>query len=156
MKVLIIEDDINKIKQLAGFVRTEFSCASVEEKRSYQSGLKAATSTQYDLIILDMTLPTYEIGGPEKGGRTRAFAGREILSQLKRRSVKCKVIVVTQFERFGETDRLMTLNELKKDMRRNFAENYVGTVFYQPAESGWREDLKVVLHRVLKTEMDND
>jgi hypothetical protein len=85
-----------------------------------------------------------------------AFAGREILSQLKRRSVKCKVIVVTQFERFGETDRLMTLNELKKDMRRNFAENYVGTVFYQPAESGWREDLKVVLHRVLKTEMDND
>jgi CheY-like chemotaxis protein len=149
MNVLIIEDDFNKISQLSTFVRGELPDANILERRSYQSGLKEAVGSLPDIIILDMSLPTYEVGGSEPGGRMRAFAGREILSQLKRRGVSTKVVIVTQFERFGEEGGVMTLDELKNDMKINFGGNYMGTVFYQPAESGWRNDLREALRSFL-------
>jgi DNA-binding NarL/FixJ family response regulator len=147
MKILIIEDDLNKIEQLAAHVRATIPDAVMEQSRSYRSGLKQAIEGRPDLIVLDMTLPTYDIGGIDgfNSGRTRAFAGREILAQLSRRGVESAVIVVTQFDRFGEGANAMTLNELNREMQTRFAKNYVGTVSYQPSESGWRGEFSALL-----------
>lgn len=145
MRILIIEDDQHKLRQLADFVKKEFPGSELSEKRSYQSGLKEALRNSHDLLVIDMSLPTYEIGGDEFGGRTRAFAGREILSALKRAGVRTCAIVCTQFESFGEGRATMTLDELRKDIERNFSDSYIATVYYQPAETGWQEDLREAL-----------
>lgn len=152
MNVLIIEDDPNKLSQLVSFLQAELPDARLTERRSYQSGLKEAVHNPPELLVLDMTLPTYDVGGVEKGGRFRFLAGREILSHLQRRKITSKIIVVTQFDVFGEGAALVTLAELRKNLEREFGPQYLGTVYYKPAESSWQADLRKVLARFLGTE----
>ena len=140
-KVLVVDDDPHKIRQLAGCVRDEYPHAEVIERKSYQSGLKAALLDSPDLIILDMTMPTYDVGGKEVGGRERRYAGHQILRQLRRKNSNAQVIIVTQFEKFGEGKDLVTLDELKIQLRNEFDDRYLGVVFYQAADSRWKHEL---------------
>lgn len=151
MKILVIEDDHNKARKICEFLRESGVTDKVVEKRAYQSGLKEAVASEPDLIVLDMTMPTYEISPAEKGGRIRPYAGREILSALKRRQLRSKVVIVTQFESFGEGSEVLTLEQLRSHLSRDFPNNYLATVFYQPSESGWREKLEQVVTFVKDT-----
>ena len=60
MRLLLVEDDEDKREQLLMFFDEHFTF-SVDEVRSFQSALKAIKTICYDLIILDMTIPTYDI-----------------------------------------------------------------------------------------------
>ena len=59
MRLLLVEDDEDKREQLLMFFDEHFTF-SVDEVRSFQSALKAIKTICYDLIILDMTIPTYD------------------------------------------------------------------------------------------------
>lgn len=148
MKVLLIDDDPNKIRQLRGFLETLFPSATVEERRSFQSGLKAALLDKPDVLLLDMTMPTYDVAGKETGGYERRYAGYEILRRLKRKRQTVPVIVVTQFERFGEGADLMTLAELSKKLVDEFGNQFVDAIFYQAADAQWRTDLQRAIEKI--------
>jgi CheY-like chemotaxis protein len=147
MKVLVVDDDLNKMRQLLDFVRDNLPDASVISCRSYQSGLKSALFERPDVILLDMTMPTYDVGGKETGGKERRYAGLQILRQLKRKDAETRAIVVTQFEQFGEREQLVTLGELARSLKNEFDRSYLGTVFYQAGDARWRDELKDVLRR---------
>ncbi|WP_083892170.1 response regulator [Corallococcus coralloides] len=151
MKILIIEDDLNKLQRISELIRERAPDAQVTERKSYQSGLKEALKEHPDLIVLDMSMPTYDISPTEKGGRTRPYAGREILSELKRKHVSSRVVVVTQFESFGEGVDAMTLSQLKAQLRADHAKNYLTTVYYHPSETGWRDNLIAAMSLATKT-----
>jgi DNA-binding NarL/FixJ family response regulator len=141
MKVLIIEDDPNKSLQIRNFLVGLMASVEIEERRSYQSGLLAALHEQVDIVLLDMSLPTYDISSSEPGGRPRPFAGREILEELDRKRRDCHVIVVTQFETFGQGDEQTTLEAITNDLRLRFPRLFVGAVFYQPSDLKWQQRL---------------
>jgi CheY-like chemotaxis protein len=141
MKILIVEDDPNKLQHLEDLISSRKPDAEIISRRSYQSGLKEVLGTVLDLVVLDMTMPTYDVSSFEKGGRTRVYGGREILREIARRRLPTKVIVVTQFESFGEGAQRKTLDELCVELQRDFDVNYIGTVFYHPAQTEWRDNL---------------
>jgi DNA-binding NarL/FixJ family response regulator len=148
MRVLIAEDDQSKAKQLGEFVAAEVPEPSIITRASYQSSLDEAVNCPPDVILLDMSMPTFDRSATERGGRYRYFAGREILHEIKRKGVQTKVIVVTQFDRFGEKDNAMSLPQLKKQLAAEFPCQYLGTVFYSPSESDWKGHLAQLLSRV--------
>jgi CheY-like chemotaxis protein len=142
MRVLLVDDDPNKARQIRNFLDEEFADWQVEERRSFQSGLKEALLSVPDFILLDMTMPTYDVSGKETGGIERRYAGTEILRRLQRKGVNIPVIVVTQFERFGEGEELVTLDELRVNLAERFPESFKGAVFYQAANSEWKSELR--------------
>ncbi|WP_041453292.1 response regulator [Anaeromyxobacter dehalogenans] len=148
MKILVVEDDSNKSALIMRFLRTEFPTASVTAAQSYQSGLKAALGDTFDAIILDMSLPTYDISASNSGGRTRGYGGREFLEALKRRRRNTKVVVVTQFDTFGEGADAMNLTQLTEQLRAEYPDIYVGTAFYQASQTAWRDELQAYLKSV--------
>ncbi|SCY43066.1 response regulator [Lysinibacillus fusiformis] len=141
MRILIIEDDQNKRKQLVQYLNEIFNKPLLEYRLSYKSGLKEIISENYDLIILDMSMPTFDITNSESGGKPLPFAGKEILRQMKRRGICVPTIVVTQFERFGDYERSLNLEELKKELEEEYEGIYLDTVYYNPASSSWRKYL---------------
>lgn len=154
MKILLIEDDLNKARHIASMIQGAFRSVAIIEKHSYTSGLEAARETSPDAIVLDMSMPTYDVQLAEDGGRSRAFAGRQILHKLLREGVSTSVVIVTQFETFIEGAERMTLRELETDLRRQFPRNYLGTVFYQAGSSTWGKELVKLLApcvRITKT-----
>lgn len=145
MKILVVDDDQNKIRQLKDYIAQLLPSVEVLVRHSYQSGLEAALFESPTLIVLDMTMPNYDVGGMETGGKERRYAGLQILKQLRRKSAEAKTIIVTQFEQFGEGDQLLTLDQLRMNLAAEFSDSYLGSVYYQAGDSRWRDELRDIL-----------
>lgn len=102
MNILIIEDDPNKAKQLNEFFSNVSDVKSITTKSSYKTGLKEILKNEYHFLVLDMSMPTFDISTEAGGGKVMHFGGKEILRQLRRKKVNIPTVVVTQFESFGE------------------------------------------------------
>ena len=141
MKVLIIEDDINKMQAITNFL-WEHSAIKCTCKMSYHSGMQAILKERFDILLLDMSMPVYDITTQDAGGgRPLALAGRDILFQLRRRQIGMQVIVITQYENFGG----FSLDELDHELQEEFPQQYIGYVYYNTTQEGWKEKLSALL-----------
>jgi CheY-like chemotaxis protein len=143
MNLLIIDDDKPKLDEIIKFVSENYAFDKIVEKGSYQSGLKEIMTNNPDLVLLDMNMRTYDPSEIDPtGGRPRHFAGLDILKQVKRKNINVKVIVVTQFPIFGGGKDEKTLDELTNTLSTEFADLFIGTVFYKYSENSWMKSLK--------------
>lgn len=140
-KILLVEDDEDKREQIIDFVSKKFICP-LKEVRSYQSAIKAIRSDFFDLILLDMTMPTFDITSDESGGRAQAFGGELLLSEMNRKSIDSKVIVITQFDLFGEGDEEISLSGLNSRLEKQFGNIYLGAIQYSISYNSWQENLE--------------
>lgn len=148
MNILVIEDDPNKATQVITYLKDRSSQTDqVVHKTSYQSGLRELYSGSYNIVILDMSLPTYDIKPGEDAYKFRHLGGQDILSELKRKGRSAKVIILTQFERFGEGDQFVALSDIKAIMRKEFSENYLATISYHPNKTAWQEELDKLIKK---------
>ncbi|MBE8599285.1 response regulator, partial [Pseudomonas cyclaminis] len=81
MKILLVEDNHFKREKVLEFL-SQISEISVSEAASYNRGLSSAGAEKFDLIVLDMSMPTFDRTETERGGRFRVFGGKEIVSRL--------------------------------------------------------------------------
>ncbi|MFA7090716.1 MAG: response regulator [Arcobacteraceae bacterium] len=139
MKILVVDDSEYKIKKIVTLLD------SIREKNitydkafSYTSGLNKALKNNYDLIILDMSMPTYDKTKNESGGRFRVFGGKEIVRQLKREKKIAPFIILTQYSQFDDTDKIKTLEDLETFFDEKFSEFHISTIFYDTSSSKWK------------------
>lgn len=151
MKILIVEDDQNKINQLKDFFYSLEYEVELKVKNSFNSGLKEIMSEVVDFIILDMSMPTFDMKPHEKGGSFRIYGGKDILRQMVRKKIPTAVIIVTQFDYFGPAEDSKSLQELSLELSKLYPDNYKGTVYYNPAINNWKKDLFDLLSKFSKT-----
>lgn len=147
-RVLFVEDDDNKIKEILGYLKSPeiiLPAHTIEVKKSYQTGLNAILENEYDLILLDMSMYTFDKTANETGGEFMQFAGEDILKEMIWNDIMTKTIIVTQYDIIGDR----TLTELKKEWQREYGDVYLGTVFYSVDETTWETDLKNLLNNAL-------
>jgi hypothetical protein len=63
------------------------------------------------------------------------------LREIQRRNLPSLVVIVTQFETFGEGEERLTLSQLSEELAKEFPRHYSGTIYYHPAQSDWRASL---------------
>lgn len=149
MRIILIEDDQNKLEQLGKFFKSRFSIdLSLDDARSYQSGMSKLLNEKYDLIILDMSMPNYDRSTSDSGGRPRNFAGKDILFQMDENEITTPVVVVTQFESFGEGVNTISLQELGDCLSIEYPKTYKGLVYYNSAQSAWMTTLESLVQKV--------
>ena len=149
MKILLIEDDINKMRGVAAEILRLQTNVEIIEAKSYQSGMRNLMSQSFDFVLLDMSLPTFDVTQDESGFQVDPFSGRNILAEMNRKGINIKTVVVTMFETFGEGDDLMTLQELDKDLKKNYPNIYCGSIYYNSSEFNWKESLKNIIGEYL-------
>lgn len=139
MRILLADDDKNKRERIISFLNSKYNHLDIFETKSYQSTLKEAIDNEFDLILLDMTMPTFDISIEEGGGRVRVFAGKEIIKKMTRRKKFIPVVIITQFETFGDDE--FTFEELKKDLQDSNRNIFKEIIYYHNGLSGWQEKL---------------
>jgi CheY-like chemotaxis protein len=99
-----------------------------------------------DLLLLDMSLPTFDIDERESGGRPQGFGGLEILRQMKLAELQCPTIVITGYEAFlRETGKPLELSELRKELIEEFPDILLGVLHYDSTFDEWKKELKNAL-----------
>jgi CheY-like chemotaxis protein len=140
MKILLVEDEESKRQQVIDVLVQRCGESEITEARSLNSALRLIVAERFELVILDMTMPTFDIAADEEGGRPQAYGGRELLRHMKRRQIETPVIVLTQFDRFGKEPDQRTVEELDQELSREH-KNYRKVIRYNVAFDAWRADL---------------
>lgn len=141
MKVLIIEDNPNKLKQIKNFLKEYYNQPQIEEARSFNGGKAKLYEETWDLILLDMSLPTYDITHTEYGGDKKPVAGKNLMKRMLNRKIFTPVVIITQFETFDD-DRI-SLDSLNQEFNEKFSNIWKGTIFY--GNDDWNIELKKLL-----------
>jgi CheY-like chemotaxis protein len=130
MNILLVEDEGPKRNNIIRALRTIVSGATTAQARSVSSAIAHLRSATPDLILLDMSLPTFDIGPGEPGGRPQGFGGIEVLRYIDRFGLKVPVIVVTAYEAFSRDGQQIDLDALKSQLERAHPKTFRGVVFY--------------------------
>ena len=146
--ILIVEDNQKKLEKLRTFLSEEFEGVEIVERMSYNSATKeiVLNHNYYDLILLDMSMQTYDVSDDESGGEPEPLAGKNILKQIYLRNIPIKVIVVTMYENFVDGTRIKQLNE---ELIEEFSDNYCGYIFFSHTNLEWSKKLKELINKII-------
>lgn len=139
-RLLIIEDNEAKLNRLRQFCEENLSGYEVEDRRSYNSALSEVVynGKQYDLILLDVSMNTYDISPEVSDGEQEPLAGSNILRFMKLRKIYVPVIVVTMYESFVDG---IKIDKLDEGFREKYSEFYKGFVYYSLRNEDWIKHL---------------
>lgn len=149
-EVLIVEDEAPKLDRLVNFVSTTWPDATIRTARSVRSAISSIQTAVPDLVLLDMSLPTFDIGPKEPGGRPQGFGGIEVLRYFDLFEIAVPTIVVTAYEAFSrETGTLVNHGELNDLLSTEHPGNYRGLVYYNSLFTDWRNNLTALIQEQL-------
>lgn len=146
-RILIVEDNHLKLEKLKEYLIAEFQGIELDERTSYNSAAKeiALNHNKYDLILLDMSMQTYDISPEESGGEPEPLAGKNILKQIYLREIPIKVLVVTMYENFVDGTRI---SQLDYELKHDFPDNYCGYIFFSHTNLEWAIELKRAIQKL--------
>jgi len=139
-KILIVEDEQRKLENIKEFLKKEFADIEYIDKRSYISATKEIFENyqEYDIILLDMSMTTYDVSADESGGVPEPLAGANILDTMFLMDISTKVIVVTMYESFVGKK----LSDFDIELKNTYPDNYIGYVFFSYQKTDWQIKLK--------------
>ena len=150
-KILLVEDDDGKREALLNQIEISAPEASVTEANSLISALKEIKLSAFDVIVLDITLPYRDISPTQPPGDMHKLGGQEVMQQMKRFGLSAPVIVVSQFDTFGDEPDVKTFEQLIAELAHNFPELFRTGIYYHASLSDWNEHLDLALHSILGT-----
>lgn len=146
--VLLVEDDGFKQAMVAEELQKMLPEASVRIASSLSSArIEIQQST--DLLVLDMSLPSYDVGPGEPGGQAQGFAGQRLLHFMRDFDLRVPTIVLTQFEVLNEGSQQMDLEGLRETLSREFPDLVRGVVYYSSASDEWRERVRKIVSALI-------
>jgi CheY-like chemotaxis protein len=148
MNILLVEDYEEKANNIIAFLKVEFPAYQVERCTSYNSAQETIFegSGKYDLILLDMSMTTYDLNADTSGGKPEPTAGNDILEGMYLRNITTPVIVVTMYNVFGRKE----LAAFHEELLMNYPQNYKSYVFYSSQRNDWKKELKKCIKEVLQ------
>lgn len=145
MRVLIIEDNRSKLDAIRKFLIETYHDIDIHDALSYTAGLRRLYDEAWDYLLLDMSLPVYDMSLQDSGGDKKPVAGKEIMRRMIRRSIIVPTIIITQFDTFGENG--VTIEKLNEEFALHMRAVWKGTVNY--GKTSWMKDLKEILDNTM-------
>lgn len=149
--ILIVEDNPFKRDKLIEYFSNMSSNIIIDEAHSFTSAWQMIFfhNIQYDLFILDMSLPTHDINQNEDGGDFKAIGGRELARKIIRRKISTPFIFLTNYKVFSDTLYSYTFDELKNEMLDTYPGQCLDFIFYSTQSSEWREYISKIVKGVI-------
>lgn len=146
-KILLIEDYEEKANNIFAFLRSEFPDFQIIHRTSYNSAQEEIFEhgSDYSLILLDMSMSTYDLTADVSGGLPEPSAGQYILEGMFLRQITTPVIIVTMYNVFGRKQ----LEAFDIELKENYPQNYKSYVYYSSQKNDWKNELKNQIQKII-------
>ena len=149
--VLIVEDEEPKFVHIRKLVEKIITTVSITHVKSVSSAVDCLEDSLPNLLILDMSLPTFDITEEESGGRPQGFGGIEVLREMLIEKWFCPTIVITGYSAFQRDGvQRVTLDELSEELMTEFSSFLKGVLHFNSSFSEWQGELKTVINNARK------
>lgn len=149
-KILLIEDNPHKQSRILEFLRGFDEKLQIHTALSFTSGCKIAESETFDLVILDISLPTYDRSPSDSGGRFRILGGREIARKLARKGTTPQMFFLSQYSSFSDKGISYTFESLSAELAMECGSAFRGMIFFETTSSRWKQALEKVLRNIVE------
>lgn len=150
MSILLIEDDEFKATDIVKVLQERWPNAHIDRAKSVTSALRAIMAKPFSLIVLDMSLPTFDLTGPGGGGSAQGQGGLEVLRLSSRLSTQstAPIIVVTQYPDIEIEGPAIAVGAATKSLRHRFHLDVRACLLYEFDGDSWREPLRHCLSNI--------
>ncbi len=140
MKILIIEDDTFKCKDIVKCLQENLPQAEIDTATSYAEGVKKGYSGNYNIIVVDNCLPFYE-SNPYDLHPDMAELIMEELDELAGDTVG-KFIICSQYEAEEEGEKLRKVQKRRSSV-------CLGVVRYECNCDKWKDELITLINTTI-------
>lgn len=144
MKILLVEDDEHKMNDIILYLKTTMKNVNIDTAYSIASGVETAINNLYDLVLLDMTIPNFDITETSDGGKSYKNGGEIIVKELLDEEIDFRCAIITQYETFNNE----TIDQIGLRMKVLCGDNYYGYVKYSTSDNSWKDSLKKLIEHV--------
>ncbi|WP_196582997.1 response regulator transcription factor [Aliivibrio fischeri] len=143
-RILIVEDNPIKLEKIVSLFEDLVEGVSIDTASSFNSGwlLLQKNRGEYDLIILDLSLPSFDSTISIDSGEFRSLGGKELAHKLVKRKVNTPFLFLTAYSVFDDKVYKYTFDELKKELTSKYPEQCLGVIFFNSKGSEWRKEIK--------------
>jgi CheY-like chemotaxis protein len=145
LKILIADDEAPKLGNISDVISRVCPGVTLTTAKSVKSAIRSLRESRPDLLILDMSLPTFDVAPGEPGGRGQNAGGVEVLRYVRFYKLDLPVIVVTQYGAVEGHGVYESLPAMGKKLLAEHGEAFRGIIHYGSASSGWDEKLVAAL-----------
>ena len=145
MQVLLVEDDEFKAADLIRLLQERLNGGVLTRAASVTSALRALTTSTFELIILDMSLPTFDLSGPGGGGSPQGQGGIEVLRRARRLKATSEYIIVTQYPDIEIEGSEVPLNQAAERLSVHFKLRVKACLPYEFDRDDWQEAFRNAL-----------
>lgn len=144
--ILLVEDEAPKRHHIESLLQDLSPNARILLARSVNSALEELESGAIDLLVLDMSLPTFDVGERERGGRPQGFGGTEVLRNMVMSEIYCPTVVITGYEGFvREGGSTVDLAQLRTELMEEFPDLLRAVLYYNSTFDEWKTVLGTTL-----------
>jgi|JI6StandDraft_1071083.scaffolds.fasta_scaffold13772_2 CheY-like chemotaxis protein len=136
-RVLIVEDDEYKLNGLVSAIRGLTRDIDIVTAMSFTTAVHLLKRQCFDLVVLDMSLPTFDATDAQAGGDAQGFGGRRIVRIAEEYGNSSPTILVTQFTVYEDLGESLTVGDLSTQIHEQLGEYFVGTVAYDRSSQDW-------------------
>lgn len=149
MKVLLIEDEEHKANDLIRLLLARgVSPSDLTRAIGVRQAVLQATESAYDLVVVDMALPTFSSAGDSGGGTAQAVGGIEVLRALSNSSVSTKIIIVTQYPDIIVGGNRVRLHQAARVLSTKYRQEVLGAVLYSYKTPEWEAAFDALLGKI--------
>lgn len=144
MRIILIEDDEFKAKQITAFLETKGM--EVTLRKAFNTGMKSITTEKFNIALLDMTIPSFEISPEHPSSRIRKYGGKDILSEIERCDINLPSIIITQYRVFDDGD--VSIEKIDMELSQEYDGIYRGIVYYNSSTMDWQDKLLELINAI--------
>lgn len=145
MKVFIIEDDDFKSKSLCDFFYENFKGVSIDKSTSLVDAIASVNTHTYDLILVDMAIPSHPIKPGEGAPMSLLTGGLDILLELRALERNDPCIIVTQYHEIEICGDLYNVDEAGSAIKDLLDCTVLSCIGYLEGSEVWKMQLMEIL-----------
>lgn len=149
MKILVIEDNSYKSEKIVTTLSEYMKGCEIVIAQSYNSAMKLLFSGEWGLVLVDMSIPTFDKTIHESGGRSLTLGGVDIIRRMNKKNLYIPIVVITQFPSFNSNNSTVTLDQVKSDLESLCLKSYYGTMLFDATKNEWKDQLFQVLNDII-------
>jgi CheY-like chemotaxis protein len=141
LQILLVEDDHFKADIIRNCLLSAHPMPLIQTAESVRTAIQAIQTSSFDLIVLDMALPSHNVL-PGKGQVTSLLSGGlEVLFELSYKNRSDKVVVVTQYPEIEIEGKLIPLVQAKEHLARLMGIKVLEILQFSKSEVTWSKAL---------------
>ena len=144
-RILLIEDDQFKRDAINKVIASELSSTKIVEAHSVHAAVAEISAGTFDLLVLDMALPSHSVVAGESPATSMLSGGLEVVMELAYLSRRDPIVVLTQYPELEIEGELLAIPEAEERLRSMFGEPIRAVIHYEDQDSGWVTRLQDLL-----------